>query len=318
MKNRYLVACDFDGTAFNTFLSSPNGMDVKEAYRQSLDDIFGQGIGEWFLANIGLNNKAPSQVITDLLSNADGHRERLMSNAWSFFEAQRGNLGDLIPECRDGTLSWNHDFPEITLTQMLVLKKLKHLMDEVGKQNGDGKVWPQPCEGFLNFAKIVSNFKKGGLPVDIAIISSGHESFIKKVFETWNIQQPDVLVTEDDIRQRTHPIEPEIRFKPGVFPLALAHHKWLKQQGLSGTALIGEVIPSKKRIMYIGDDPDKDIKMAQKGHVEGYLFPHTSWKQLAGALTNNKHLLDGRSLQEVLPHLRKGTEAFHVKGKERL
>lgn len=298
VRKRYLIGADFDETAFHTFSPSPNGMDVKRAYRLSLDDIFGENVGDWFFINIGLNNKTPSQVITDLLGREDGHKHRLMSNAWSFLEKQQGNFAALIPECADGSLSWNHDFPEITMTQMLVLQKLKYLMNEIGKQDKDGKMWPQPCKGFLEFMDVASQLKKEGTPLDTAIISSGHEAFIKRVFGVWNISLPDVLVTEDDIRPREYPQEQERRFKPGVFPLALAHRKWIKQQKVAST--LEEAQASKNRIFYIGDDPHKDAQMAERSRIKVGLFPSTSWEEITNSLKRNRRLFDGRPIEKIL------------------
>jgi hypothetical protein len=318
MKNRYLLAHDFDGTAFDTFSPSPNGMGVEKAYQSSLDDIFGEGVGKWFLTTHGLHNKTPSQAISDLLNGVDEQKQQLISSAHSFFKKHDGDFGNLIPESKNGALTWNQDSPQITITQMLVLQKLKYLLKEIGQRNNKGETWPQPCKGFLEFITAISQLKKENFPIDTAVISSGHETFIKRTFEVWNIAQPDTIVTEDDLRQRTHPIDPGIRFKPGVFPLALAHYKWLKKQKLGELSFIGEAVISKKRIAYIGDDENKDLGMAKKGNVDGYLFPNTSWEQLTSAITCNKHSLDGRSIREVLFPFKNGVEATYARRKERL
>ena len=307
-QKRYLVGADFDETSFHTFSPSPNGMNVQKAYCLSLDDIFGKGTGEWFFTNIGLNNKAPSQIIGDLFSRAEEHKQRLLSNALSFFEAHEGHFGNLIPECRDGTLFWNSDFPEAAIIQMLILKKLEYLMAEIGNPDIEGKIWPQPCKGFLEFTGTVSQLKKENVPIDTAIISSGHEAFIKKVFETWNIPQPDILVTEDDIRPRLYPNDPQVRFKPGAFPLALAHYKWLRKQEETSASRFRDAQDSKKRIFYIGDDPHKDGLMAKNCKITGGIFPIISWEEITASLKQNHYLMDGRPIEEMLIFAKKSIE----------
>lgn len=299
LEKRYLIACDFDGTLFDTFCPSPNGMDVKKAYSLALDDIFGQGRGEWFLTKFGLNGKTPSEVINVILTFTKD-RIVLIDNARSFYEKNEGNFDYPIPECKDGKLTWDTNNPEISITQMLVGEKLKHLLKEIGQKDEEGIMWPPPSKDVSIFLKTVRGLKTEGFPIDFAIISSGHRAFIEKSLHVWNILQPDVLVTEDDIRPRRYPQELKIRFKPGVFPLALTHHQWLKQQGLNKNDITRIGKESKERMVYVGDDPKKDMLMAQRARVESFCYPQTSWQTINETLFRNKHLLDGRPFGEIL------------------
>ena len=182
---------------------------------------------------------------------------------------------------------------------MLIIRKLSYLMGEVGIPDRNGNSWPLPCEGVLNFFYSLGLLKKENAPIDFAIVSSGHESFIRKTLEAWKMPQPDVLVTEDDLRPRKFPQEAEDKFKPGVFPVALAHFLWLKNQGIVFSKEIG--LDTKERIIHIGDTPTKDLVMAAMAGIKcNFLYPHTSWEFITKKLTTNKGLLDGRPLVEIL------------------
>ncbi len=305
---RYLIGMDYDGTLFSTHLSSPNGINVKEAYYRAISDIFGYPIAEMFLIS-GLQNRAPSEIIADILHahrsgpEFDEARVNLLARAHSFFETQEGHSGYFIPECKNGEVEWNEKSPVRTVTEMLVGRKLHYLLDEIGQSGEDGEMWPQPCGGALDFLKIAGELHEQGYPLDVAIISSGHDSFIEKSLDVWNVPKPQILVTDDDIRPRTYPLELERRVKPGQIPLALAHLKWLKQQGLlhEDSLVVQEGKETKTRIAYIGDDIEKDLLMAHRGKVRSYLYPWTSWQDMTESLWVNKDLLDGRPITEILP-----------------
>lgn len=316
---RYLVATDFDGTLSKTSSPSPSGMDVKRAYSLALDDIFGQGRGEWFFTKFGLDGKTPSEVISLILNCGQNEKEEFVRSAKSFYEKSGGIFEYPIPECVDGKLTWKIDNPETSIIQMLVGQKLQYLLKEVGLKDIEGKVWPPPSEDALMFLETVHRLKTENFPVDFAIISSGHRAFIEKTLNAWSTPQPDVLITEDDIRPRKYPQELGRRFKPGVFPLALAHHEWLMKQGLNENDITRTGKDSKKRIVYIGDDPQKDMLMAQQGRVESFCHPQTSWKTISTMLLTNKNLLDGRPISEILKPQLVEAETFHrATRKERL
>lgn len=298
-KPRYLIACDFDETLFHTFRPSPNGIDVRKAYKLALDNIFGSGLGEWFFKVFGLDGRTPSEVINEIV-NWD---KDFVARAYRFYESPEGRSGYLIPECPNGELNWNQESPAVTITQMLVGQKLKYLINEIGQRDSEGNPWPQPCEGVLDFYETVHQLRSEGVPLDTAIISSGHEGFIKKTFDLWGIKHPDVIVTEDDIRPKKFPSELERRFKPGQLPIALAHYKWLKYNGPTqgDENIVFQGRESKQRIMYVGDDPYRDGAMAFRGGIPHvYLYPFTPWEAIADTLVAKKHFFDGRPLADIL------------------
>jgi len=187
------------------------------------------------------------------------------------------------------------------LTHELVMRKLSYLLNEVGIHNG--RVWPEPTKGLVELLKIVTQLRNEGNPIDVAIISSGHRAFIEKTLDTWNVPHPDILVTDDDIRDKPYPTELSRKVKPGQFPLAFAHHKWLKLQGLlqEDAKTVEEGRETKQRIVYIGDDRKKDLQMAKEGRIYGVLFPETSFEMIAENLRKNKDLMDGRPITEIIP-----------------
>ncbi|QQG44463.1 MAG: hypothetical protein HYW86_00920 [Candidatus Roizmanbacteria bacterium] len=302
---RYLLACDFDGTLFETYNPSPNNISIKKSYELALDAIFGSGIGQRYLRLFGLYSKAPTEIVKELLEWAK-YNENWINKARDFFDREGPNIKDLIPEMQNNQLTWDETSPEKTISQILVGQKLRHLLEEIGKSGEDGQIWPQPCEDALIFLRTVDELKKEGVPIDMEIISSGHESFIRRTFDTYQLTQPDILVTEDDVRSRKYPTEMKRRVKPGQFPLALAHFKWLDEQGLidysvDGISVINEAASSKKRIIYFGDSIEKDFLMAKRGNIDSRLYPFTPWKVISETLVTKKHLLDGQPIEGFFP-----------------
>lgn len=332
---RYLLASDFDQTLFRTFSPSPNGIDVRTAYRFAIRDILGQ-VGERLFEYSDINS-APYELVLEifrwhrlepnqLYRTEDTYQfsekvyDSLTDKAYDFYQEQGQKIKVFIPETRNGQFNWDPGNPLKIITQMLVARKLQYLFDEIGKRDDEGRMWPQPCEGAIEFLKTMESLRNQGVPIDAAIISSGHEAFIRRTLNVWGIESPQVLVTDDDIRPRKFPEESEKRFKPGQLPLALAHREWLKQQGIviDNGNFMHEAADSKKRIAYIGDSVDKDIGMAVGGRVEGLLFPHTRWEDLTGILVANRDLLDGRPIKEILSPLKNNIEGSRVGRKERL
>jgi len=308
--NRYLIVSDFDGTAFDTFSPSPTGMNVYKAYQLTLDKIFGNGIGEWFFKLFGLRSRTPSEIITAILEWNKELKEGFIRKGREFFDKEQGKWEPIIPESKDGRLNWSDESPQIALTQMLVLQKLKYLLNEVGEKDTGGEMWPKPCEGLTDFLHILQELQQEGHPLDFAVLSSGHESLIRKSFDIWDLPQPRILVTEDDIRSRKYPEEQERRFKPGSFPLALVHQKWLRDQGVTSdsSSFMRTAMESKQRIMCIGDNIETDLFMAIRANIRGYLYPHTPWGAIAKLLNQRKDLLDGRPFSEIISESRNGIE----------
>jgi len=104
------------------------------------------------------------------------------------------------------------------------------------------------------------------LPIATAIISSGHEAFIKKTFAQWDLSLPDYLISDDDIRGRKYPTDMEKRFKPGLSPFALAYEQWRLDVG-SDYSATDHANEARQHIMYFGDSDSSDRFMAERARV---------------------------------------------------
>lgn len=314
----YLAAFDFDGTIADTFIKGPKGIGVNEATALALADILGQDSLEFYTSSLGgLKNRAPSELILDMLSGPN--RQDFLAQAKIFFETKLSGLNILVPEGKGVPLVWDDQHLEKIIGELFVRQKLSYLMDQVGMDLPDGQKWPPLCRGFAEFWNTISRLKKDGVGVNTAIISSGHDLFIKKVFDLYDLTPPDILVTEDDIRGKHYPKEMERRVKPGSFPLALAHLKWLRlnnpeveyftldQSGIQST------IESRNRMIYFGDDPIKDGQLANRAQmIFGWFNPNnkegnppfsiqfTNWEQSAKLLQQNSiKLMEGKPFNDI-------------------
>lgn len=261
-----LMIIDFDGNAANTFTASPNGIGVKEAYEIAIHNIFGD-TGERLYRKIGsLQNRAPSELVADLFSAAKDSQE-LINHGKVFHENQNGNLSRFVPEGKGAGLTWNDSQPETTLAEMLVLRKLELLTAEIGPE------WPKPFEGVLSFLKQCE--EKG---IKVIILSSGHELFIKKVFQLWGVKAPE-MITDDDLRGKT---------------------PYLSKPNPALIEFVLKKAPKCTPIYYLGDDPIKDGQLAINAGIPfGWFNPSRekssvalpentiefqNWKELPGLL----------------------------------
>ncbi len=150
-------------------------------------------------------------------------------------------------------------------TEDLVAAKLDVLYQEVGQTLPDGSRWPRPVEGFMDcWAKISAHPQ-----MDTAVVSSGHQNFIERFYEVQELPAPNLMVTDDDMRPLMEHLPPELCVKPGRLLLDIVHSRWLARYGIEPNY---ETIKSSRgRIMYAGDDPNKDGKLAENA---GVTFSH--------------------------------------------
>ena len=313
VNKNYLIAFDFDGTVAKTYEKSPKGIGINEANRLAINDIFGQKGLDIFDNLGGLKNKAPSELIRNIIISGG---RTLLDYAQTFFNHNFDHLNQFVPSEKSVPLVWNYEILDKVISELFVRQKLHYLMDQIGTQFPDGSVWPGPCKGFIEFWQYLQLLNKeiGGL-IRTAIISSGHDYFIKKVFRTWSISLPDILVTEDDIRGRKYPKDIERRVKPGELPLALAHQEWLRMNNLTGFHF--NVIDAKltrDKILYFGDDLIKDGSLAYRAYIVFGLFTQegkinqqfntnsfSDWEIIVKHLQKWKNkMLEGYSFNEIL------------------
>jgi hypothetical protein len=106
-----LFATDFDGTYALTQELAPNGMNVTKAYDAAVLALFGEQGFSRYTSLGGLQNRAPSEVVSELLPGLD---EEVLH--------QR--------------------------TEDLVQIKLSFLSKQIGQKLHDGEIWPRLAPGF--------------------------------------------------------------------------------------------------------------------------------------------------------------------------
>lgn len=226
----YLLWLDFDGTMARTFDPSPNGIGVQEAYRIALPRLFGGEILSIYDAIGGLNNRAPSGLVDNLIEFEPSLRQVAMRR-----------IVEEIPEVMELSLGRG----EIALiTEALVRFKLEILLGEITNS------WPLPCEGFISFINIFEFLSGQGLHLEVGILTAGHHAFIRRVAQSWGIPCPRVMVTDDDTRWLDCPVD--MRVKPAVllFDMTMT----------ICASLFGEV--PRGNIIYFGDDINRDGRQA--------------------------------------------------------
>ncbi len=235
----WLLGDDFDGTAANTFASSPNHIGVTEAYTIAVDSVFGAATLRQYCESGGLCNRAPREVVQSLAPDA------------TTVETQE-------------------------LCDKLVAAKLAVLLDEIGP------TWPQPIEGYLPLRKRVQRANEQGQRVDEAIISSGHEPFIRKTYDAWGEPAPDIIIASEILEQATD-FTPDQLIKPSAGLMVVARNLWRTIYGV-GFTTTGE----QHRMIYVGDDREKDGCLASNSgipfvHISGET-PAESWRTVGDTL----------------------------------
>ena len=273
MTRRYLFVLDFDGTAANTFEPNPKGVGVHEAYQLAVKDIFGQTGLEIYEKAGGLQNRAPEEIVSLILTE----NSQMIRQAEACFDQKNKTLKRLVPEGKGASLEWisgDNKRLQKTIAEMLVLIKLSYLMDEIGTSFPDGAVWPQPCAGFLDFIRAIEGLRTEGLDIQNAIISSGHDEFIKKTFVVWGLDPLRIMLTDDDMRGRSYPAEFQKRVKPSSYLFDIIQSQWIADGILFSEYArhIELIFETRKGMMYFGDDWIKDGGLARNAGVPFGLF----------------------------------------------
>lgn len=263
-----MVEVDFDETCFTTFISRGNGVEVHQAYEMALELVLGQEARQDFSDYNGLSNRAPLDVIVGLISENPRLINNALDHAKEFFahpdDITDIGLGLVARFANRGTL--DHD--ELTLraiTEMLVIRKKEVLVPQITAE------WPMAVKGFdeawLDIAERQKTDERWAR-VHTAIVSSGHTDFIQLVLDGAGMPRPDVYMTDDEMRRQVHPLT-----KPDPYALQLVRNAW-QNAYLIGPELRKSAAfeaETKSRSVYIGDDHDKDGRMAAN---DGIKFLH--------------------------------------------
>jgi hypothetical protein len=135
------------------------------------------------------------------------------------------------------------------------------------------KMWPEPSEGFLeSWERINAN---------TAVVSSGHRVLIRKMFDTWGVRQPDILISEETLRE-TEPEKPIAqKVKPHAFSLELALAQWTELYDVPKDTRNYRLALMKahNKVVYVGDDIDKDGGMAASCNIPFVLIEQLNSRQ---------------------------------------
>lgn len=196
-----------------------------------------------------------------------------------FFNSRKAQLVDLVPE--DKGYPFTQERLEIAdgkimqefITEILVRCKLFFLLKEIGATFPNGTPWPKPCTGFLKFYRMLEEINSGnGIKIWLAVISSGHDIFIRKTLSLWRIPYPEIILTDDDMRGCRFVSNPKNKVKPSPLIFDLVHSLWIQElaeeESLNYSPGLLEIIRrSFNQMAYCGDDLEKDGKLAENAGV---------------------------------------------------
>src|SRR5665213_907365 len=181
-----LIALDFDGTIANTSVSLASHISVHTAYQRAFKDVYGTG-SMYYDFNEVFGNRAPREM------------------------AEYIDAYSAVPD--DNCFK---QYPSVAeATARIVEAKLSYILPQISTE------WPPLYDGVQEFFHSIAQDE---IPVETAIISSGHDAFIQRVFEVHDIPMPDYLVTSDTligVKQTERKL-----YKPYTYQLAVAHKQW--------------------------------------------------------------------------------------------
>jgi hypothetical protein len=152
----------------------------------------------------------------------------------------------------------------IAINQQITDKRLEILLGEVGAE------WPEPTAGYVKFHEQLERSQGTDLPVDLALVSSGHKEFIERVYETAGLETPNIVVVQETLpnfvkRFLTGTPPQEDLVKPSRYLLDITVKAWLSEYGMPELDMGFDL--SQFVIAYAGDDPNKDGRLARNAGV---------------------------------------------------
>jgi len=333
MTSKYIFYIDFDGTLANTSELSPGGWNVINAYEASIKDIFGDvGLTIYKDDLGGLKNRAPSEIIYLLLQKGQEKnlRDELIRSAEIFYSAHQEQLEGLMSEGLGASFAYDteEEIQERVIAELLVRQKLSKLIPEIGERFSDGRTWPEPFPGVIEFLNQMSTRNQD--KISLIILTSGHDNFIRRTLKTWSVPDDHIhILSEDAIRGMSLPEQMWLRAKPGPLPMVLAYGDELNRQDRDETAwreqglltdrqhLIIAPLVDDVQTLIIGDDPKNDggqvliagsfawfnpsLKESSNPADTGIVF--TDWYALTNLLNSSKSrkgIIEGRPIMEIL------------------
>src|SRR5262249_40500792 len=138
-------------TIAETFVPSPNGIGVEEAYRHAVEVLFGPEGSKLYRAVGGLKNRAPRALVEAMFAESDKPIV-LTARARHYFRDHASKLAGYVPEGKGVPLErWNAADPFDQMVELVVRLKLQILAAQVGTQLPNGDLWPALTTGFRTF-----------------------------------------------------------------------------------------------------------------------------------------------------------------------
>ncbi len=236
-----VVVSDFDQTIALTFAPPPNGIGVREAYRQTIGEIFGEyAVG--ILDNF--RTQSPREIaiaIWDDLGSVDA-----AVDGKRYYLRRKDALDAVMPSGLGAEIVWSGDAALDALVEVMTRRRLELMLPNIGKEMPDGTQWPRLTPRFAEVWRRITEEPM----FRTAILSSGHDVFIRRTFELYGLSPPDLLITDDFLRREGIPHR-----KPDVelWELVLSE---IRNQGF---------LPEVS--VYIGDDRKADGGLAQRAQI---------------------------------------------------
>jgi phosphoglycolate phosphatase-like HAD superfamily hydrolase len=278
----HMYEIDFDETCFSTFISNNDGIAVHEAYEGAIASIFGAEA----LEDFDLANRAPNDIVDELFELNPQFIQEALAHAQQYF-ARPDDVTDIglgmIARFAGRNEAVHDELSTRATTEMIVIRKKEILVPKIGYD------WPEAVEGFSEAWTELNERREKDQKwqrVHLAIVSSGHTDFIKKVMEIAGLPHPDVYMTDDEMRRQVTP-----KTKPHPYALQLVRNAWLnaylvpKSQRRDNEFMNA----TKRRQAYIGDDIKKDGGMAKR---DGIAFLHhdgrpDTWSYILSKIIEN-------------------------------
>ena len=198
-------------------------------------------------------------------------RQMFGDSALTFFEESLGGLQNREPSELIHLLLGGDDRDAL---DKFISLKMDYFLPEISP------FWPRLSSGFK---ELWMEIAEGTIPVETAIVSSGHDAFIKKVFETNGLPTPKILITSDTTKNLGEPNGRRPLHKPHSHMLARAHYDLIKdaiwedhEAWISAEDRYTGRNLWKGNIMYVGDDPSKDLVLAGNARIIGGFVPFSN------------------------------------------
>lgn len=169
-------------------------------------------------------------------------------------------VGQLAPDASDAE--------HTNLLRSLVTTKLAVLVGEITPE------WPEPTDGYRHFEAALSTHPNRG-DLSRVIVSSGHDPFIRRTYDTWGIPMPESIVAQEKLSAIATASGETLPDKPDRRVMEYAHMVWRGIDSITETRR--RFRQDAPRMLYVGDGT-ADAELAANSGVH---FFHINTQQSA-------------------------------------